>query len=843
VPGDTNGVFDVFVRDRLLGVTERVSVASDGTQGSSHSGGPFISQDGRYVTFYSAAPNLVAGDTNACAPDFVTGTCRDVFVNDRLTGATRRVSVSSAGADADEKSLASSFSPDGRFVVFQSLASNLVPGDGPTQDVFVRGADTGDAGAEHSGDDRVDDTVLRVADASGMTATLADLCPSSAAAAAGSRVAFLRPEAAGTADAPASCVQTDADLNEDGDQTDLVVQLYDGATVHDLGCAATDLALSPTHLAALISECDQGGAETDGCPAGGSDFSADGDAADRVLAVQDLSAPLPASCAAWAPTALAGSALDVSGDVVALLTQEADLSPLGTPLNGDADALDRVLRLVDADTGGLVPLVDDQMQSVAAQAAEDFVMGPALVAFRTRETAQSNAPPPGCSLNGDGDCDDDVLQVYLLATGTLLNTGQAVVPCPLPECDPRKPYRVSEHTVRFLTLEGDQGEDLNQDGDQTDFLIQVFNVQARQARVVAEVALPPPPDAGDPAPPPAGGSDPLAAPSEEVPSAQTSQVAVAIGRCVEETQDVCDPESAACAAGEFCFADVGEVQGLCVRDTGAACYPDRPAGEQGCFAGASCVRDYVVLAIADRDADQVPDAIDDCPGTANTDQADADQDGVGDACDLQTCGDGVQQLDEACDDGDLDDADGCDSNCRITVCGNGIVTAGEACDDGNALSGDGCSPACIVEECSNGIDDDGDGVADHGNDPGCVGGLADLSERDAVLPCDDGEDDDGDLLADYPADPGCFNLLWAREDPACSNGEDDDGDTFVDHDGGGVGGPDPQCLGAPHRMLESPDPPLPCGLGMELVVVLAGLRMWRRGRSPAVAGRWHARAA
>jgi cysteine-rich repeat protein len=92
----------------------------------------------------------------------------------------------------------------------------------------------------------------------------------------------------------------------------------------------------------------------------------------------------------------------------------------------------------------------------------------------------------------------------------------------------------------------------------------------------------------------------------------------------------------------------------------------------------------------------VPDGIDNCPEKANTDQADADHDGVGDACDLQTCGNGVVQLAEQCDDGNLVDGDGCDSNCRVTRCGNGIKTAGEACDDGNLIAGDGCSPACLV---------------------------------------------------------------------------------------------------------------------------------------------------
>jgi len=64
VAGDTNGRSDVFVWDRVSGVTQRVSVASDGTQANGYSYDPAISGDGRWVTYWSVASNLVAGDTN-----------------------------------------------------------------------------------------------------------------------------------------------------------------------------------------------------------------------------------------------------------------------------------------------------------------------------------------------------------------------------------------------------------------------------------------------------------------------------------------------------------------------------------------------------------------------------------------------------------------------------------------------------------------------------------------------------------------------------------------------------------------------------------------------------------
>src|SRR5256712_380330 len=130
VAGDTNAAFDVFVRDRKTGKTRRVSVDSHGAQGNGDSFDPAISADGRFVAFDSVASNLVAGDTNAAS---------DVFVRDRKTGKTRRVSVASHGTQGNGASFGPSISADGRFVAFTSAASNLVAGDSnEAYDVFVR---------------------------------------------------------------------------------------------------------------------------------------------------------------------------------------------------------------------------------------------------------------------------------------------------------------------------------------------------------------------------------------------------------------------------------------------------------------------------------------------------------------------------------------------------------------------------------------------------------------------------------------------------------------------------------------------------------------------------------
>ncbi len=135
-PDDTNNSFDVYVRDRQAGATERVSVDSDEAQANAFSRDPSISTDGDFVAFRSGAANLVPNDTNARD---------DVFVRDRISGTTERVSVDS---DETQATGGGSFSPsissDGQFVSFSSEATNLVSGDANGQsDIFVRGRTNG----------------------------------------------------------------------------------------------------------------------------------------------------------------------------------------------------------------------------------------------------------------------------------------------------------------------------------------------------------------------------------------------------------------------------------------------------------------------------------------------------------------------------------------------------------------------------------------------------------------------------------------------------------------------------------------------------------------------------
>jgi Tol biopolymer transport system component len=130
VAGDSNGVSDVFVQHGT-GPIVRVSVAGDGSQANGPSSEPAISGDGRYVVFVSSASNLVPGDRSHQP---------EIFVRDLVAGTTSRVSVGVGGADPDGPSSNPAISADGRVVSFDSSAGNLVPGRARAgqADVYVR---------------------------------------------------------------------------------------------------------------------------------------------------------------------------------------------------------------------------------------------------------------------------------------------------------------------------------------------------------------------------------------------------------------------------------------------------------------------------------------------------------------------------------------------------------------------------------------------------------------------------------------------------------------------------------------------------------------------------------
>ncbi len=136
VPGDTNGMPDIFVHDRQTGETTLISKSSAGIPGNNDSYLPTISADGRYVAFHSFGNNLAPGDTNGKA---------NIFIHDRQTGETTLISKNSSGIPGNGDSSEPAVSGNGRFVAFWSFADNLVPDDtNGKSDIFIHDRETGE---------------------------------------------------------------------------------------------------------------------------------------------------------------------------------------------------------------------------------------------------------------------------------------------------------------------------------------------------------------------------------------------------------------------------------------------------------------------------------------------------------------------------------------------------------------------------------------------------------------------------------------------------------------------------------------------------------------------------
>lgn len=140
VPGDTNGVSDVFVKNLDTGEVVRISEDAAGVPGNNHSFRPSISADGRFVSFHSEASNLVPSDTSVERFGF------DIFVKNVETGEIALVNQSAEGVKGNGHTFGlTSITADGQFVAFDSQSSNLVPNDtNEDVDVFVKNVETGE---------------------------------------------------------------------------------------------------------------------------------------------------------------------------------------------------------------------------------------------------------------------------------------------------------------------------------------------------------------------------------------------------------------------------------------------------------------------------------------------------------------------------------------------------------------------------------------------------------------------------------------------------------------------------------------------------------------------------
>jgi CSLREA domain-containing protein len=156
VTGDANAKIDIFLHDNQTGGTTRVSIDSNGIEGNGDSDKPFISADGHYIVYHSSATNLVSNDTNAKT---------DVFMYDRQTGITTRLSLNSSGVEGNGDSFVPSMSADSRYVAFGSAATNLVSQDTNAKtDIFVYDRQTGN-------------TVLVSTDSNGLQANISSYNP------------------------------------------------------------------------------------------------------------------------------------------------------------------------------------------------------------------------------------------------------------------------------------------------------------------------------------------------------------------------------------------------------------------------------------------------------------------------------------------------------------------------------------------------------------------------------------------------------------------------------------------------------------------------------------------
>jgi len=494
-----------FVHDLLTGRTELVSLDSSGMRGNSATQSAAISGDGRFVTFASFADNLVPDDTNRKV---------DVFVDDRRTGTTERVSVDSQGLQAADDSIASEYpsrptaiSADGRYVAFLSRANNLAPDlTNPIDGVFVH-----DRQAKTTERASVDSNGVAFPAAHSDVAISGDGRFVAFGGAFGARldvfihdreIGETRQVSVASDGTPGNGTSLSPSLSADGRYVafaSLADNLVAGDTNGAGGIFVHDSLNGQTIRASVASDGSQANEVCD-FPS----ISADGRFVAFLSSASNLVQGSQNTCAGFSPACfnvfvhdmLTGMtervnvasdgtladnftfdfpSISVHGDSAAFTSfadnlvqgdtnrdkdafvRGPDPADLSADFTGDGDLDDTVLRVLDTTSGQAATLAPADQVAVVGDTA----------AFLRPETAGSPGNPGGIDLNGDGDTTDEVVQLWP-GTGSALNLERAATA-----------VAVSDRWLVALVSEADQGHtDFNGDGDSADTVVQLAPVSA-----------------------------------------------------------------------------------------------------------------------------------------------------------------------------------------------------------------------------------------------------------------------------------------------------------------------------------------------------------------------------
>lgn len=633
----------VFVSDGATGASELASVTPAGAPGNGESLAPAISANGRWVTFQSRARDL-AEPTEA-----VGDVDLDVFVYDRLSGSTRRARVlreprecraREPGFEPNGDAVEAQVTEDGRFLVYSSTASNLVPGDGAGSDVFIEDLLTG---AIARASQRADGSAAQGPSFDGslsadggvvaFSATDRHLVPGQNPLNKGTDVIESALPVASSGGRSALAVY-------DALSDELLVTSQPAEYVAVAGGAA--IFTAPGQSVKLVRRsC---GGEVGGPPCGGScpfcalvveDLLRPGVSSADALAISDrfacavvleggaqvpacheIGTPPSASLDRIAPAGVLADSIQVSGSNVVFTSPE----PAGRALYAmdlDRDAQPRRQRCAPDPTG--------------ACRVRDVVLGnDGVVCFSSAESDL------GIDQNGDGRLDDAVMFVAdpADAVNDPVRCPSTVTPCTLPSCDPRRPFReVPARTCKFLVDE--EGFDLNENGVTGEALVRRCTLGVDDTEAIMNLG------------------DAVSAASSRDPFAlEVGGDLDRVSACVDPARPRVPEGSCPCSPG---LAALGYV----CSDTLTIRFTDNRA---------------------DSDGDGQLDKDEFCDQNANPDPRascglltpevlptfDCDEDGVADACDGFVCGDGVVQAREACDPG-VPDCVGCTAECTPEV--------------------------------------------------------------------------------------------------------------------------------------------------------------------------------